>query len=113
MSKVGTFVNDPKAGGYCKIALDSGEKIMVNHDQGGFKGGRLVIIETKWLGLADGETLYTCDLDSPAGKAVMARLTRDAEPGSADATPLGAFVNHVKDCKSMAEIKAKCAQLGG
>jgi len=39
MGKVGRFVSDPKAGAYCQIVLDGGEKILVNHDKGGFKGG--------------------------------------------------------------------------
>ena len=39
MGKVGRFVSDPKEGAYCQITLDSGEKILVNHDKGGFKGG--------------------------------------------------------------------------
>jgi hypothetical protein len=40
MAKVGRFVTDPKAGAYCQITLDSGEKIIVNHDKSGCKGGR-------------------------------------------------------------------------
>jgi len=39
MGKVGRFVTDPKAGAFCQIALDSGEKVLVSHDKGGFKGG--------------------------------------------------------------------------
>ena len=38
MAKVGRFVTDPKPGAYCQVVLDSGEKIIVNHDKGGFKG---------------------------------------------------------------------------
>ena len=111
MAKVGTFVNDPKAGGYCRITLDSGQKIIVNHAEGGFKGGPLTIEEVKWLGLGSGEMLYQCDLDSAEGKAALSRLTKGAAPGSAGATPLGAFVNHVKTCPSIAEVKARCATL--
>src|SRR5262245_41617909 len=62
MGKVGRFVSDPKAGAFCQIALDSGEKILVSHDKGGFKGGRLSIATLKWLGLASGETLFELDL---------------------------------------------------
>jgi hypothetical protein len=112
MAKVGTFVTDPKAGGYCRITLDSGQKIIINHAEGGFKGGPLTIEEVKWLGLGAGEMLLRCDLDSPHGKDVLSRLTRDATPGTADATPLGAFVNYVKACKSIAEVRAKCSALG-
>ena len=112
MGKVGRFVTDPKAGAYCQIALDSGEKILVNHDKGGFKGGHLNIATTKWLGLATGETLFTLDLDTPGGKAVLARLTGGAPEGSARATPLGALVDWVKDCRSADEVRARCAALG-
>ena len=108
MAKVGRFVTDPKAGSYCQITLDGGDKIMVSHDKGGFKGGRLAITEVKWMGLWSGEMLFTCDLDEPAGLAALAHLTKGVEPGSARATPLYAFVEYVKDCKSMAEVRAKC-----
>ena len=111
MAKVGRFVSDPRAGAYCQIGLDSGEKILVNHDKGGFKGGALSIAQVKWLGLASGESLFTCDLDSDEGKAVLAHLTRDAPEGSVRATPLGAFVEYVKDCTSIAEVKARCSAL--
>ncbi len=112
MSKVGRFVTDPKAGAYCQIALDSGEKILVNHDKGGFKGGHLSVTTTKWLGLATGETLFTLDLDTPGGKAALARLTAGAPEGSARATPLGALVDYVKDCRSADEVRSRAAALG-
>lgn len=111
MAKVGMFVTDPKAGAYCQITLDSGQKIIISHPGGGFKGGPLMIEEVKWWGFGSGETVYQCDLDSAEGKALLARLTRGAALGSADATPLGAFVNHVKTCPSIAEVKARCATL--
>jgi hypothetical protein len=109
MAKVGRFITDPKAGAYCQITLDSGEKIIVNHDKGGFKGGNLTIETTKWWG--GGQRVFACNLDSPEGKAALARLTRGAGEGSVQATPLGAFVEHVKDCKSVEEIKARCTAL--
>jgi hypothetical protein len=109
MSKVGRFVTDPRAGAYCQITLDSGEKIIVNHDKGGFKGGTLTIETTKWWG--GGQRIFACDLDSPEGKAALARLTRGVPEGSAQATPLGAFVDHVKDCKSVDDVKARAAAL--
>ena len=111
MGKVGRFVTDPKAGAYCQITLDSGEKILVNHDKGGFKGGHLSIATMKWMGLASGETLFTLDLDTSAGKAALARLTTGAPEGSARATPLGGLVEHVKDCRSADEVRARCATL--
>lgn len=112
MAKIGRFVTDPGAGSYCQITLDSGEKVVVNHDKGGFKGGRLTIEAPKLMGLSS-DRLFDCDLDSPSGKAALARLTRNAREGSADATPLGAFVEHVKGCASKADVKAACASLVG
>ena len=109
MAKVGRFITDPKAGAYCQITLDSGEKIIVNHDQGGFKGGTLSMEITKWWG--GGERIFACDLDSPDGKTALTRLTKGAAQGSAVATPLGAFVEYVKDCKSVGEVKTRCATL--
>lgn len=111
MAKVGRFVVDPKAGAYCQLTLDSGEKILVSHDKGGFKGGSVTITQVKWLGLASGPTLHRCDLDTPDGQAALARLARGAAEGSARATPLGAFVDHVKECRSAAEVPARCAAI--
>ena len=113
MAKIGTFVVDPKAGSYCNITLDSGERIIVSHDQGGFKGGTLTVLETRWWGFATGETLLTCNLDGPEGKTAMARLTQGVDPKSARATPLGAFVYALAECKSLADARARCIALGG
>jgi hypothetical protein len=110
MGKVGRFVTDPKAGAYCQIVLDSGEKIIVNHDKGGFKGGRLVIEASRFMGFSS-DRIFVCDLDSPGGVIALANLTRHAEPGSVDATPLGAFVGYVKDCRSVADVRTRCAAL--
>ena len=106
MAKVGRFIVDPKAGAYCQIDLDSGQKILVNHDKGGFKGGRVTVSEKKWWG---GETFLACDLDTPHGTAVLARLIQGAPEGSARATPLGAFVEALKDCKSLDDVRTACA----
>ena len=110
MAKVGPFVTDPKAGAYCQIVLDSGEKVLVNHDKGGAKGGRVTIEVTKFMGFSS-DRVFTCELDSPEGKTALATLTREAQPGSVDATPLGAFVNCVKACATVADVKARCARL--
>ena len=110
MAKVGRFVTDPKAGAYCQITLDSGEKIIVNHGAGGSKGGLLTIEALKFLGFAS-DRIFTCDLDSPEGRAALTHLTREARPGSVEATALGAFVAHIKNCKSVAEVKTSCAAL--
>jgi hypothetical protein len=111
MAKVGRFITDPKAGAYCQITLDSGDKIVVNHDKGGFKGGHLTIETTKWWG--GGQRIFACHLDSAEGRATLAKLTRGAPEGSAVATPLGALVEHLKDCRSVDEVKARCAALTG
>jgi hypothetical protein len=110
MGKVGRFVVDPKAGAYCQITLDSGQKIIVNHDKGGFKGGHITIELAKLMGLSS-ERIFTCDLDGADGKAALTRLTRDAPKDSVGATPLGAFVEYVKDARSVDEVKTKCAAL--
>ena len=107
MSKVGRFVTDPRAGSYCQITLASGDKIVVNHDKGGFKGGRVTIERLKFMGLGS-ERLFTCDLDSDHGRTALTTLTRAAREGSVEATPLGAFVDYVKDCSSVEEVKTKC-----
>jgi hypothetical protein len=111
MAKVGRFVTDPRAGAYCQIAFENGEKIIINHDKGGFKGGSLTIDEVKWWGLGSGAALFRCELDSAEGKAAISRLTQGAAEGSATATPLGALVNYIRDCESIAEVKARCESL--
>lgn len=110
MGKVGRFISDPKAGAYCDVTLDNGDKLAVNHDKGGFKGGHVTIEKKKWMGLGS-ERLFSCDLDSPAGKAALARLTQGAASDSARATPLGAFAEYVKDAKSADDAKTKCEAL--
>lgn len=110
MGKVGRFVTDPRAGAYCQIVLDSGEKLIVNHDKGGFKGGWLTIETSKFMGFSS-DRIFACALDSSEGRAALAELTRDAREGSVEATPLGAFVRYVKDCRSVADVKARCATL--
>lgn len=110
MGKVGRFVIDPKAGAYCDVTLDSGDKVTVNHEKGGFKGGQLSLEKKKWMGLSS-ERLFACDLDSAAGKAALARLTAGIPSDSARATPLGAFAEFIKDCATPDEAKTKCEAL--
>ena len=110
MAKVGRWVTDPKAGGYCRITLDSGEKIVVNHDKGGFKGGSVRVERLKLLGFSS-DNIFACDLDSQEGKTALGFLTRDAQAQSLDATPLGAFVKYLRSCQSVAEVKARCTAL--
>lgn len=110
MGKVGRWVTDPKAGAYCTITLDSGEKIIVNHEKGGFKGGWLRIERLKLLGFSS-DRIFACNLDSDDGKTALSFLTRDAQEKSLDATPLGAFVKYLQTCQSVDEVKARCASL--
>jgi hypothetical protein len=110
MPKVGRFVTDPRAGAYCQVTLDSGEKIIVNHDKGGFGGGMLTIEVSKFMGFAS-DRLFACDLDSSHGKSVLEWLTRGAEPGTIAATPLGAAVAIVKDAGTLPDLKERCQTL--
>ena len=105
MAKVGRFVRDPKAGSYCQVTLESGEKIIVSHDR-----WRLTIELSKLFGFSS-DTIFGCDLDAPEGRTALARLTRDAHPESTDATPLGAFVKFVKDCSTAADVRLRCSKL--
>lgn len=110
MPKVGQIIADPRAGAHCRVTLDGGEKLIVRHEQGGFNGGRLTIEVSKLMGFA-ADRIFACNLDSPAGQAVLAWLTRGAEPGSFAATPLGAAVGFVKDAGALAELRMRCAAL--
>lgn len=109
MGKVGRFVTDPKAGAYCQVTLDSGDKLVVNHSKGGFKGGTLTVETTTWWG--GGRRIVSVDLDSDAGKAALGKLTAGRPADSALATPLGAFAELVKDCASVDDVKARCEAL--
>src|SRR4030095_6169935 len=110
MVKVGRFVSDPRAGAYCHITLDGGEKVIVDHEKGGFKGGLLTIEVSKFMGLSS-DRIFACNLDSPKGNGVLAWLTRGADPTSLAATPLGAVVEFVKDAGPLTELKDRCAKL--
>ena len=107
MGKVGRFIVDPKAGSYCQIDLDDGKKILVNHEKGQH-GSRLTVTEKKLWG---GETFLDLKLESPEGKAALARLTQGAPQDSARATPLGAFVEALKDATSLADVRSRCGGL--
>ena len=113
MAKVGRFVTDPKAGAYCQLVLDGGEKILVSHDKGGFKGGTVTVSQLRWLGFASGETFLRLELDGPAGKVALDRLTRGAPEGSARATPLGAVVEQLRDCRTLGDVRARCSAVAG
>lgn len=110
MGKIGGLVTDPKVGAYCDVTLDNGDKLLVNHDKGGFAGGHLTVEKKKWMGLGS-DRVFACDLDSPAGQEALARLTQGIPPDSARATPLAAFADYVKDGKSAEDVKARCEAL--
>jgi hypothetical protein len=111
MAKVGRFVINPSVGSYCSIRLDSGERILVCHEKAGTVPDSVTIQELRWWGFASGDTLLRSDLQDAEGQRILARLVAGAPPGSARATPLGAFVEYVKDARSVAEARTKCAAL--
>lgn len=111
MAKIGRFVTIP-TGSYCTITLDSGEKLVVNHEQGPpglSSGGRLTIDRLKLMGFSS-ETIVQIDLDAAEGKATLAALTKGRTP-AASASPLGVFVSHIEGCASVGEVVARCRQL--
>jgi hypothetical protein len=57
MAKGGRFVTDARAGAYCHITVESGEKLLVSHNKRGFKGGSITISLVKRWGLSS-DTLY-------------------------------------------------------
>lgn len=107
MAKVGRFVTDPRAGAYCHVTLDGGEKVVVNHSKGGFKGGLLTVELSKLMGLSS-ERIFTCDLDTAKGESIARWLTQGADPGSAAATPLGGMA---EEAGTLAELRSRCAGL--
>jgi hypothetical protein len=110
MAKVGRVVTDPKVGSYCRITLDSGDRIMISHQGRGGRGS-VAIEEVRWWGFVPGATVFACDLKSAHGQRLWTRLVEGAPPGSARATPLGAVVEYVKRCRSLGEVKAACEAL--
>jgi hypothetical protein len=111
MAKVGRVVTDPKAGSYCRITLNSGDRIVVRQRTRREGGGWVTIEEARWWFLASGATVFACDLESAEGQCLRARLVEGAPPGSARATALGAVVEYVKRCRSLGEVKAACEAL--
>ena len=111
MAKVGQVVTIPTES-YCNITLDSGEKIIVNHEpgaRGASAGARLTVDRLKLLGFSS-ETVVQIALDTAEGKAALAKLTK---AGTA-VTPgplLHVFVAYVQGCASVADVVARCQQL--
>ena len=111
MAKVGRVVTDPTAASYCRVTLDSGERIVVRHDVRRGAGGLLTVEAVRWWGLVAGAIVFTCDLESVEGRRLWARLVEGAPPGSARATALGALIEYVKRCRSLSHVKAACEGL--
>jgi hypothetical protein len=104
MTKIGRIVTDPSVGSYCRLTIPSGERLMVSHE----KSGRLSVHVVKMWGLSS-EPVFEAALDSPQGQALVTRLT-GGQPPSGGA--LEALVDQLKDCESMAAVRARCAALG-
>jgi hypothetical protein len=108
---VGPYRTDPGAGAYCEITLANGEKIIVSHDKGpGCAGGRLTIEQSKLFGF-NTQMIFSCDLDSAYGKAALEYISLDDSGAPARIAPLVAFVRHVKDCASVADVRRICSGL--
>jgi hypothetical protein len=110
MPRVGRIVTDPRAGAYCHVTLDGGDKIVVSHDRGGGQGGMLAIEVSRFMGFSS-ERIFACNLDSPQGQAILGWLTRGAELGTLAATPLGAGIEFVRDAGTLAELRTRSAAL--
>lgn len=111
MAKIGQVVTIP-TGSYCHITLDSGEKIIVNHELGGgdaYTGGRLTVDRLKLMGFSS-ERVVQIDLDTAEGKAALVELTKERTPGALG-TSLRLFVAYAQRCASVAEVVARCQQL--
>lgn len=111
MAKVGRVVTDPTAASYCRVTLDSGERIVVRHDMRRGADGLLTIEEVRWWGLVTGAIVFACDVESAEGRRLWTRLVEGAPPGSARATALGALVEYVKRCRPLSQVKAACEGL--
>ena len=111
MAKIGQIVTIP-TGSYCNITLDSGEKIIVNHEPGArgtSASARLTVDRVKLMGFSS-ETVVQIDLDTAEGEAALAELTKGGATGTAG-SPLRAFVAYVQGSASVADLVARCRQL--
>jgi hypothetical protein len=109
MSKVGRFVTDPKAGTYCHVRLDSGDKILVSHEKERGEVGHLAVEISKWLGLGS-TRICILDLDTAEGRASFLRVTA-AVPQRPEATPLEALVEYVKEARDVDDLRGRCHAL--
>lgn len=70
MARVGRWVIDPRIGAHCTIALDSGGKIVVNHDKAEVRGGSVTVERLKLLGFSS-DRLFSCDPDQEPGASIL------------------------------------------
>ncbi len=88
MAKVCQVVTIP-TGSYCNNTLDSGEKIIANHELGGCgasAGARLSVDRLKLMGFSS-EKVVQIDLDTAEGKAALVELTKEGTPSALSGPP--------------------------
>ena len=107
MAMVGPLVVEPDVGSYCWITLDSGEQILISHDTENTRGGSIAIEAPNAFAFGS-EPIFACDLDSPRGRAALGKATYRIRASLATRTPLGVFVEYMKDAGSVAIVKFKC-----
>jgi hypothetical protein len=110
MKTVGQITTIP-TGTYCKITLESGEKIVISHETGaeGLRSGRLTVERLKLLGFSS-DTIVLIDLGTTEGQATVARLVDEAAPGVFGSL-LRRFVDYLDGCQSTPDIVARFRQL--
>ena len=105
-----TKETDPRAGASRRIILGSGETFVVTHSKGGFRGGVLAVERLIFMGLCS-ERLFVCDLDSPEGRAALARLTDEGAFAEIEPSPLAAFAHYLETASSQADLEGRWAAL--
>ena len=82
MAKVGRFVIDPKAGSYCRITLDRGDRRFWSvTTRGGVRSGSVTIEEVRWWGFVPGATVFACDLEQRGRPAAVGPSRRRRASG--------------------------------
>jgi hypothetical protein len=109
MSKVGRSAPHPGDVTYCRVRLDSGEKVLVSHEKSGDQNGRLAVEIPRWLGL-NSERVCVLDLDTVEGRASMLRVLA-VVPQSTHATPLESLVEYVQEARDTDDVRWRCRAL--
>jgi hypothetical protein len=109
MSKIGRSARGPGDVTYCRVRLDSGEKILVSHEKSGLQNGRLAVEIPRWLGL-NAERVCVLDLDTVEGRASMLRVLAVVPPRS-DCTPLESLVEYVQEARDVDDVRWRCRAL--